>query len=223
MTAKRHFALLGIGLVLGAGFSSCNMPHSERVRTPPPDTADAPEAPPPPPERAFLAHLPPEQTARLNRLGIEVVAPSAVPPDFSVAEVLTFATEGNSPIYNIIYRDSQNRCFAVEFATDTLGDMPATRERVAIAPPMFPGSDYGLNYGHFRDKQMRDQFPETNLFTDWLLGAQGAYRIVGATYINNTFPQFSNCRDISPKEAISLAESLTVITPEILGDGTVIY
>ena len=204
-----------IPLVVGA----C---RATEVATPPAPTE--PGAPPPPPSGAFLAQLSPEQTAELAELGVDVVVPGVVPPEFSAVEIRTQAGEGapsdDGPYYAVIYQDgSSNRCFAVEFAATGVGDMPATENRLPLQLPLFPEAEYGLNYGPFAAADLAAQFPESNLHTDWLSGRQGAYRLVGATYINQTFESLSGCQDVSPNLAVSLAESLTVIAPEVVGDG----
>jgi hypothetical protein len=184
--------------------------------------APAPPGPPPPPEGAFLAQLPPEQTSQLVSLGIDVVAPGAVPPGFGVVEIRTeqgAGPEAGGGSYIIVYQDPTNRCFAVEFAADGIGDPPATENRLPIQSPMFNDPNYGLNYGPFQDDSMKAQFPGSNLYSDWLMGPSGAYRLVGAAYIGSLFPDLAGCEDVAPQEAISVVESFTVLTPEGVGYG----
>jgi|GEM_PF-849542 len=185
--------------------------------------APAPPGPPPPPERAFLAQLPPEQTSQLVGLGIDVVAPGAVPPGFSVVEIRTEQANGQTPpvgsSYIIVYQDSTNRCFGVEFAADGIGDPPVTENRLPIQAPLFDDPNYGLNYGPFEDDNMKSQFPGSNLYSDWLLGPSGVYRLVGAAYVGSLFPSLAGCEDVAPQEAVSVVESFTVLTPEGVGYG----
>lgn len=184
-----------------------------------------PMAPPPPPEGSFLGQLPPEQTSQLASLAVEVVAPGAVPPSFSVVDIRTeqpVAEEAGPDAgtsYLIVYQDPANRCFAVEFASAGFMPPPATESRLPIQPPMFSDEDYSLNYGPFTDQGMRAQFPGSNFFTDWLIGSAGAYRLVGAAYIGGLFPNLAGCEDIAPGEAVNIVESFTVLTPEEYGDG----
>lgn len=182
-----------------------------------------PPAPPPPPQGAFLAQLSPEQTAQLNAFGVEVVVPGVVPPAFSVADIRGKAASGTGldqgAAYFILYRDSSNRCFAIEYAASGIGDLPATEQRLPIQPPLFIGTDYGLNYGVYTDKALRSQFPQPELYTDWLMRPSGAYRLIGANYINTTFAAQPPCQDLSPTEAKQVVESLTVLAPEVIGDG----
>jgi len=205
-------------------------PEANAPLTSEPLTSESPKAgnapnlpgPPPPPEGAFLAQLPPEQTSQLISLGVDVVVPGAVPPGFSVTDIRTQqaadgGTGGSS--YIVVYQDSTDQCFAIEFAADGIGDPSATENRLPIEPPLFDTPGYGLNYGPFQDDSMREQFPDSNLYSDWLLGPAGAYRLVGAAYIKSLFPELANCQDIAPQEAVSVVESLTVLSPQKVGDG----
>ena len=172
--------------------------------------------PPPPPEGAFLGQMPPAQTSQLTSLGVDVVVPGGVPPDFAIAELRV--DQGDpGPGYLVVYQNAANQCFAVEFASDGIGDPPATANRRAIQPPLF-GEGYGLNYGPFADADMQAQFPESNLFTDWMIGPSGAYRLIGVSYIGDLFEDLRGCEDVAPEKAVALAESLTVITNDPMGE-----
>jgi hypothetical protein len=175
------------------------------------------EGPPPPPAGAFLAQMSPEQTSQLASLGVEVVVPGIVPPSFAIAELRVDQSEAG-PAYLVVYQNSLNQCFAVEFAAQGIGDPPATESRTPIQPPLFGDQDYGLNHGPFADAAMRDQFPQPNLFTDWMTGPAGAYRLIGATYIGDLFEPLRGCEDVPIAEAVALAESLTVLTADPMGD-----
>jgi hypothetical protein len=154
-----------------------------------------------------------------------VVAPGAVPPAFSVVDIRTEQPTGDQGApdagvsYIVVYQDPTNRCFAVEFAAEGFMAPPATENRIPIQPPLFGEQDYGLNYGSFMDEEMRSQFPDFNFFTDWLIGPSGGYRLVGASYIGSLFPDLAGCEDIAPEAAVSIVESFTVLTPEVIGDG----
>ena len=181
--------------------------------------------PPPPPKGAFLGQLAPEQTSQLTSLAVDVVAPGAVSPGFSVIDIRTEqpVAGGGSPdagtSYLIVYQDPANRCFAVEFASEGFMPPPPTENRLPIQPPLFSDGDYSLNYGPFTEDEMRSQFPGNNFFTDWLVGPAGAYRLVGASYIGGLFPPLAGCADISPEEAVTIVESFTVLTPADYDDG----
>ncbi|MBD0270086.1 MAG: hypothetical protein ICV77_17550, partial [Cyanobacteria bacterium Co-bin8] len=106
-----------------------------------------------------------------------------------------------------------------EIAASGIGEIPATENRLPIAPPLFADEGYGLNYGIYQDEALRSQFPDPQLYTDWLVGPSGAYRLIGASYLNSAFPDQPPCQDISPEEAVQIVESLTVLTPDVIGDG----
>ncbi len=208
-----------IGVVLLVGISvGCDRPESTTAPLDPNAAPPAPDAPPPPPEGAFLGQLLPEQTAQLQSLGVDVVIPGEVPPIFSVVDVRLDQADGGLG-YFIVYQSQDNRCFAVEFAADGIGSPPATVNRRPIQPPLFAAQNYGLNYGAFEDGELRSQFPDDNLYTDWLLGPSGAYRLVGASYIRDLFPALQNCQDVDPAEAVNLVESFTVLTTDSVLDG----
>lgn len=175
--------------------------------------ADA-DAPPPPPPEDLLAQLSPDQVAQLNSLGIPVVVPEAVPPSFQVADLRI--TQGDMGLgYLIVYQSVDHQCFAVEYADGGTSPPPATDHRIPIQPPLFTqgSQDYGLNYGQFADPDWRAKFPEPNLYTDWLAGPAGDYRLTGAEDIKALFATFETCQDIDPQTAVELVESFTLLSP----------
>lgn len=192
--------------------------------TPAPSAAiPAAPSPPPPPSDALLALLTPAQITELQTLAVPIVAPAAIPPGFAVAQVTTElgnAGPGEKG-YRLLYRGPGDRCFVVEYTSGGIGDLPATAYRLPINPPFFPDADYGLNYGPYQDPDLRSQFPESELASDWLVGDQGAYRLAGAAYINSTLTPSPPCQDIDPETAITLIESMTLLTAEIIGDDAV--
>ncbi|HSM80548.1 MAG TPA: hypothetical protein VLS96_02625 [Nodosilinea sp.] len=228
-------AALGLGLAIVALATACDPPPPSTAPLDLPSTS-APEAaagsdadsadglgsgpggegPPPPPAGAFLAQMTPEQTAQLTQLGVEVVVPGQVPPAFSVAEMRVSQSDP-APSYLVVYQDEADQCFAMEFAAEGFGDLPATENRLSIKPPLFGDQSYGLNYGPFVDADLSAQAPQANLFTDWMIGSSGAYRLVGAAYIGDLFDQLRSCTDISPEAAVALAESLTVLSTDPMG------
>lgn len=219
MTTKT--AITAAALLLATGLSACDRQRlgspGQDVETSAPLNAPGPAVPPPPPEGAFLAQMPPAQTSQLTSLGVEVVVPGQVPPTFSIVEMRV--DQGDTgPGYLVVYQNNRSQCFAIEFAASGIGDPPATESRVPIQPPLFNDQDYGLNYGPFTDADLRAD-PHSNLFTDWLIGSSGAYRLIGATYIGDLFESLQGCEDITPEEAVALAESLTVLSADPMGEG----
>jgi hypothetical protein len=163
-----------------------------------------------------LGQIPPDQTSQLTGLGVEVVVPGQVPPSFSIAELRS--SSDPSPSYLVVYQNAVNQCFAVEFAAEGIDTPPATESRIPIQPPLFGDRGYSLNYGPFAEAGLQAKYPGSNLFTDWMTGPSGAYRLIGATYIGGLFEALRGCQDISPDEAVALAESLTVLTGDPMGD-----
>lgn len=172
-----------------------------------PEPLSAP-GPPPPPSGAFLAQLAPDQVAQLNQLPIDIVVPGFIPSDFAVATIQT--GPANSPQYVIAYRNRQDSCFAIEFSSnpDTL---PAAQQSLPVSPPLFTANTYSLHYS--------PESPAANpLFSDWMQGSSGFYRLIGSPYINS-LPGLSDCKNIPPETAVQVIESLTVINPESIGEG----
>jgi hypothetical protein len=212
--------MVGLACFLAACDGFANAPDQQ---TAPLGAPEAVAPPPPPPQGSFLAQLTPEQTAQLQALGVDVVVPGVVPPSFGVVDIRGRAAGGSGPdqgaAYILVYRDGANRCFAIEFAASGIGDPPSLEQRLPIAPPLFVEQGYGLNYGPYEDEGMRSQDPSPQLYTDWLVGPAGAYRLIGAAYLNQTLPMATSCQDITPQEAVQIVESLTVLAPGVVKDG----
>ncbi|MBE7382400.1 MAG: hypothetical protein F6J95_013445 [Leptolyngbya sp. SIO1E4] len=179
------------------------------------------EGPPPPPSSAFIALLSPEQTAEIRMLGVPLVVPTDIPAGFTVVHVE--GTQENGPLdsrrYRILYRDSSDRCFLVEYASAGVGAIPETEYRIPIRPPLLEEGEYGLNYGSYVDPNLRAQFPDSILMSDWLPKGDGFYRLAGATYINDALAPIDPCQDLTPEEAVQVVESFALLTDEIGGDG----
>jgi hypothetical protein len=185
-----------------------------------PAANDGSVAPPPPPPGSFLAQLSPDQVAQLTSLGIDVVVPGTVTPSFQVADLRI--TQGDTDLsYLIVYQNAENQCFAVEFADSGTSPPPATESRLPIKPPLFTqengGPSYSLNYGKYSDPAWQAKFPDSNLYTDWLAGPSGYYRLTGAADIKALFATFDHCKDVDPKTAVDLVESFTLITTAPMG------
>lgn len=202
------------------GVPSEDAPNSMALEADPQDST-APTAPPPPPPGAFLAQLSPDQVAQLTSLGIDVVVPGTVPPAFQVADLRI--SQGDMGLsYLIVYRNANSQCFAVEYVDGGTLTPLATENRVAIKPPLFTDENgnpsYGLNYGKYSDPEWQAKFPEPNLYTDWLAGPSGYYRLTGAAEIKALFATFDDCKDIDPTDAVAIVESFTLITTEPMGE-----
>lgn len=234
MTLQPLISYVGI-LLLGAALGACGSPrlapgepvppeNSSGLGAVPPPESTAGETvaeaggPPPPPAGAFLALLSPEHTAEIRALGVPLVVPTAIPPDFVVSQVKTVVDDAFSS-YQILYRGGGDRCFLVEYASSGVGSTPETEYRIPInAPLVEDGEAYGLNHGQYADPSLRADFPEPDLVSDWLPLSTGAYRLAGAAYINEAIAPTPLCQDISPAEAVAIVESSAIITDEIIGD-----
>ena len=157
--------------------------------------------------------------AELKTLGVPVVIPTAIPAGFAVAQVTVDKGNDRDQGYSILYQDPDNRCFLVEFTAGGIGGTPTTEYRIPLKPPLFPALDYGLNYGPFVDPELRSQFPEPELMSDWLEHGGGFYRLAGAAYINETQTPSAPCQDLTPEAAVTIIDSLTEVTDDITGDG----
>lgn len=206
-----------LALVIVIGLGACDRPSPTSVSLDTPTVPSASDGPPPPPEGAFLGQMPPAQTSQLTSLGVEVVVPGQVPPSFTIAEMRVTQDDPDTS-YLVVYQNDLNQCFAVEFATEGMSAPPVTESRLPIQPPLFGDQGYVLNYGPFVDDGTVAPSPDSHLFTDWMLGPSGAYRLVGATYIGSLFEGLRGCQDVSPEEAVTLAESLTVLTADPMGE-----
>ncbi|NJN04723.1 MAG: hypothetical protein HC816_20850 [Leptolyngbyaceae cyanobacterium RM1_1_2] len=209
----RSLGLLTLSLAIGA----CQSTEPANLTAPP--TASSAAPPPPPPPGALIAQLQPDQTQQLESLGIAVAIPTEVPPEFEIVDLVAeAATAELGPQYQMVYRDSGDRCFVIEFTPDGVGDLPDTEFNQPLDSPLF-GPGYQLHYGQYADLDMRSQFPEPEFATDWMIGESGAYRLAGATYINQTFASQSNCQDISPETAQQIVESMAYLQSDLLNIG----
>ncbi|MEM7648214.1 MAG: hypothetical protein AAF283_03505 [Cyanobacteria bacterium P01_A01_bin.70] len=220
LTGYRRLGLLtgSLCLVLAA----CS--QEEPVASPDPEaplpvtTQDFEAAPPSPPQSAFIAAITPEQSAQIKALDVPFVLPTAIPEGFLVEQVNVTQDERFAS-YQLLYRDAGDRCFVIEHTSGGIGGTPETESRVSVNPPAInDAADYGLNYGSYTAPDLRAQFPEPNLSSDWLPIATGFYRFAGAAYINNALAVTAPCENISVDEAVTVIESLALISPEIQGD-----
>lgn len=77
---------------------------------------------------------------------------------------------------------------------------------LALNSPLF-GEGYWLNYGTPKDSELRQQFPEPDLYSDWMKMGEYFDRLSGALIAQEEY-DYPNCRqDISPSEAVKIIES----------------
>ncbi len=195
-------------------FPSADTPSatSEPAITAPVDMAAAP--PPPPPPNSYLAHLPPDVTNQLASLGIKIVIPTYLTQNMTLANYGVSTAADSSSYYWLVYRDTQNRCFAIEYAASGgMADISLeNQEPLDIA--LF-GEDYSLYHGKFPKTGEQGALPEADLFTDWLAGEDGSYRLIGAGLINAQDYGQGDCTNITVGEAITVAESLSYLPSDI--------
>lgn len=193
--------------------SSC---RSQSPETPqkPLDTAvpNVPKPPPPPPTNSYLAHLSPDATNQLISLGIKIVIPTFLTPNMTLANHGAGETANSQSFYWLVYRDNQNRCFAIEYtSSDTEPISLENREPLNI--DIF-GNGYSLYHGKFPNGG-EGELPNSDLFTDWLVGEDGFYRLIGAGLINAQDYGQGDCSNITISEAIAITESLSYLPTDI--------
>ncbi|MEM7066372.1 MAG: hypothetical protein AAF572_24785 [Cyanobacteria bacterium P01_B01_bin.77] len=171
--------------------------------------------PPPPPTNSYLAQLPPEVTNQLVDLGINIAIPTYLPQNTTLANYGAGKKEagvGGGPYYWLVYRDDQNRCFAIEYTSGGVGGISLENQE-PLANALFD-DDYSLYHGKFPNGE-EGELPESDLFTDWLKGEDGFYRLVGAGLVNAQDYGQGDCSNISVKEALAVAESLSYLPTDI--------
>lgn len=168
--------------------------------------------PPPPPENSYLAQLSPDATNQLISLAIDIAIPTYLPPAMTLANYGTGETAAGSSYYWLVYRDDQNRCFAIEYSSRGGEDMSLENQE-PLEHFLF-GDGYHLYHGKFPNGEV-GELPTSDLFTDWLEGTHGFYRLVGAGLVNAQDYGQHDCVNITVKEAISIAESLSYLPTDI--------
>ena len=191
--------------------------------TAPPPTAESPAptesfqpggdliAPPPPPENSYLAQLPPEVTNQLTTIGVDILVPTYLPANTKLVNHSVGETAGE-PYYSLVYRDDQNRCFAIEYAAAGINKI-SLENKEPINSQLF-GKGYSLYHGKFPNGGV-GELPTSDLFTDWLAGNGGFYRLVGAGIVTGQDYGQKDCGNITIREAIAVVESLSYLANDI--------
>ncbi|MCU0545563.1 MAG: hypothetical protein MUE44_25900 [Oscillatoriaceae cyanobacterium Prado104] len=160
-----------------------------------------------PNSRQLLANTQLSQTQinQLKSLGVKIAIPSYIPAGFQVASVQVKPCPSGirrfCPDYAIIYRNSNNSCFAIESTGGGIGDMPSDNleQSYPVNNPIL-GKSALLNY------RKNSRFSGPILTGSWM-GKGPFYRFTGAgSRLVNA--ELSNCSDISPQEAVRVWESL---------------
>ncbi|MEG3977988.1 hypothetical protein QT970_25715 [Microcoleus sp. herbarium8] len=159
----------------------------------------------------FLANtqLSQTQTNQLKSLGTKVAIPSYVPAGFQVASVQVKPCPSGvrrfCPNYAIIYRNPNNSCFAIESTGGGIGDMPSTDLEGS-----YPVNNSILGKSAVLKYRENPRLSGPTLTGSWM-GKGPFYRFTGAgspLFLNTAPPELSNCKDISPQEAVRVWESL---------------
>ena len=79
--------------------------------------------PPPPPTNSYLAHLSPEVTNQLVGLNINIAIPTYLPQSMTLANYGVGETITGSTYYWLVYRDTQDQCFAIEYTDSSREDI----------------------------------------------------------------------------------------------------
>lgn len=206
------FAIAGSTLLT---LASCRSTSPDTDVTPQPSESVAPptndvSSPPPPPTNSYLAQLPPNVTNELVSLDINIAIPTYLPSTMTLANYGIGSEE--TDYYWLVYRDDQDRCFAIEYAAGDTDDISLENQE-PLNSTVF-GEHYSLHHGKFPNGG-DGELPESDLFTDWLEGEDGFYRLVGAGLVNAQDYGQNDCNNIAVKEAISIAESLSYLPTDL--------
>lgn len=206
----------------GAGFllivlMGCQSPSEEAaivadVEQPAETAAETAALPPPPPTNSYLAHLSPEVTNQLVGLNINIAIPTYLPQAMTLASYEAGETAAGSAYYWLVYRNPQDQCFAIEYTASDSDDIFLENQEV-LKSELF-GDDYRLYHGKFPNGG-EGELPESDLFTDWLEGEDGFYRLIGAGLVNAQNNGQDNCSNIPIKEALAVVESLSYLPTDI--------
>ncbi|MEM8611509.1 MAG: hypothetical protein AAGF93_05785 [Cyanobacteria bacterium P01_H01_bin.105] len=193
--------------------SSTNLPTAPQTPTAAISSSPDIKVPPPPPSNSYLAQLPPDATNQLVQLDINIVIPTYLTQNMNLVNYEVGETADNgSAYYWLIYRDGQNRCFAIEYASEGI-ENSSLENQESLDSSLF-GEGYYLYHGKFPNGG-DGELPESDLFTDWLAGDDGFYRLIGAGLVNTRNYGQSDCTNITVDEAIAIAESLGYLPTDI--------
>lgn len=146
------------------------------------------------------------QINQLKTLGVKIAVPSYVPAGFKVDSVRVKPCPSGGrrfcPDYAIIYRNSNNSCFAIESTGGGIGDMPSENleQSYPVNNPIL-GKSTVLKY------RKNPRLSGPTLTGSWM-GNSPFYRFTGAGSRLVVNVELSNCTDISPREAVRVWESL---------------
>ena len=186
---------------------------ADNTQTPTTATSSSPaiKAPPPPPPNSYLAQLPPNATNQLVKLDIDIVIPTYLTPNMTLVDY-EVGEKTDGAYYWLIYQDTQNRCFAIEYSSKDISDSSLENQE-SLNSGLFDDGYY-LYHGKFPNGN-EGALPENDLFTDWLAGDDGFYRLIGAGLVNARSSDQNSCTNLTVEEAITIAESLGYLPTDI--------
>lgn len=161
--------------------------------------------PPPPPEEAFLGKISPSVLAKISHM--PVMAPAYVPSGFVLAD---YRFEG-ARSYDLIYRNSDNLCFAIEYRLQE----PPTADLAGLdiqtfSSPLF-GQNRKLYYRNLSPKAPNQPGQPSQLFSQWLSNNSGSYRFAGSEIVGQNYPNQTLCQNVSLIEASQIISSIADI------------
>ncbi len=161
----------------------------------------------PEPILAQSSRLTREQLQQLKALPIKTLLPGYVPQGFEIIDVKL--EEDRATGYTVLY-EKENTCFLIEALNKGIGGSLDLESMQPIKSKIFGGS-YFLNYGSPKDADVKKEFPEPDLYSDWMKYENAYYRLTGSLLAREQY-DYANCRqDLSPAEALKVIESLAPI------------
>lgn len=96
-----------------------------------------------------------------------------------------------------------------------IGGIPERENQITVNTQLFGQTT--LYYGHYQDSEMRQNFPEADMYMDWA-GNGPFYRFIGAGFVRQSYygernsQPIKECRnDISTREAVKVIRSLSML------------
>jgi hypothetical protein len=144
------------------------------------------------------------QRQQLRALDAKVMLPSYIPQGFRVSDVKILREERKG--YAVLFENADNTCFIVEGTDTGINDGLELEGTLALNSDLF-GQGYMVNFGTPKDPELKQQFPESDLYSDWMKMGEYFYRLSGSLIAREEY-DYPNCRqDISPSEAVKVIES----------------
>jgi len=139
------------------------------------------------------------QLAQMQSLRMKMVMPKNVPSGFRLVDIVS-NNDGRFQSYLLVYRKG-NVCFGIEGTTGGIGSVPTGTNSYVVKNAV-------LGRGTI---EQRSEAPQ--LLGQWM-GSSPFYRFVGAGYSFNGGSQLAGCQNITPKEAVFVAEALRFLDLE---------